>query len=349
MTPGFYNTKNDDIVISLSSNVDKAYVNDIITYTINIKNVSNTPINASIVSASLSSGIKYKEKSLYINKIPNFDEDITEGLLIETIQKDEEIVITFDTIVASSPKNGIIETLSTINYNIYNRKTNKFINKIKSSPSFIVRGLIQAQLQDYCIEDAIALDAESIPPDYEDDSYIDPSTNISVYMPPNKSNRKAVKYCKPLIPTHTHVEFSSVNLVTFKEVNLENLLVVTSGPIDIPSINSISVSLNFLDYHYTKSIQGKSLNNLESNRYILSTTILATYHLEYTANNSLQTMHTTTFERVFSTYIVLPEDYDMTYHTKLDYEIESVNYSMFRQNKIYCNALVLLFVNRKIK
>ena len=349
MTPGFYNTKNDDIVISLSSNVDKASIDDIITYTINIKNISNTHINASIISASLSSGIKYKENSLYINKIPNFDEDITKGLLIESIPKNEEIIITFDTIVASLPKNGIIESLSTINYNIYNRKTNTFTNNIKSSPSFIIKSLTQPQVEDYFTVDAIAVDSESMLSDYENDYPIDPSTNINVYIPPKKPSRKTMEYLRPLTPTHNHLEFSSVRLVTFKEVNLENLLVLSSAKIDIPSINAINVSLKFLDFHYTKSVRGKSLNNLESNNCILSTTILATYHLEYTANNAVQTMHTTTFERAFSTYIVLPEDYDITYPTKLDYEIESVNYSMFKQNKIYCNTLVLLLVNHKIK
>lgn len=125
----------ESMVITGEISTTSAVVGEIVTYTINISNDGDVPLNNVTVIASLDSSLQYMN-NLKINGIPK-EGNLVTGVNIGTLDVGEIRIINFDAKVVSVPPSGKISTKITTNYD-YNTfaskarlESNSNINEIK--------------------------------------------------------------------------------------------------------------------------------------------------------------------------------------------------------------------------
>lgn len=129
---------------------------------------------------------------------------------------------------------------------------------------------------------------------------------------------------------------------TFKEFCLDGVLVVPCPKLDIEEVNDLISDIKITNYHVIKTIKGVSHENRRLTGYKLIINGVLTQTLEYTANDIVQSVHSAYFERKFSTYIILPEDFKVGTNINLNGIIEDVYYNQLNSREVFSNITILL-------
>ncbi|MBN1040238.1 DUF11 domain-containing protein [Clostridium botulinum] len=129
---------------------------------------------------------------------------------------------------------------------------------------------------------------------------------------------------------------------TFKELCLDGLLVVPCPKLDIEEINELIADVKITNYHVIKTVRGVSDENRRLTGYKLIINGLLTQTLEYTANDVVQSVHSSYFERKFSTFIILPEDFQVGTGIRITGNVEDVYCSQLNSREIFSNVTLLL-------
>ncbi|MEG0844423.1 MAG: hypothetical protein RSD22_09290 [Romboutsia sp.] len=168
-------------------------------------------------------------------------------------------------------------------------------------------------------------------------SRVECSTDINYkYLASNNTLR--TKQCK-CVKSYLNIPIS-----TFKSISIDNYFEIESGKFDIFEINDVKASAVVTSYHIVKT--PKSISNegqvLSGYKLIVQGTV--TQSLEYVSDYFNQGLKTSTFESIFSSYIILPKDFPI--HSKLEVEaiVEDVYYYKVDSRRFFENVSMLLTV-----
>lgn len=132
---------------------------------------------------------------------------------------------------------------------------------------------------------------------------------------------------------------------TFKEINQDGILYVPIPKIAIQEVDIVNADAEILDYHVIRTMRGLSAENRRSTGYKLIINGLLTQNLEYTAVDALQSVHSSKFERKFSTFINLPEDYEEGSHIIVNARVEDINYHKLTEREVFTNITLFIEAN----
>lgn len=106
---------------SLIKKVDKSYatLDDILTYTVNLKNIGNTPANNVLFLDNIPTGTTLVPNSVIINGIlrPGENPEKNGGITLGTINPNKSVTLSFKVQVTTIPNPNIISNSSTVYYN----------------------------------------------------------------------------------------------------------------------------------------------------------------------------------------------------------------------------------------
>lgn len=132
---------------------------------------------------------------------------------------------------------------------------------------------------------------------------------------------------------------------TFKQFDLDGLLIIPCPKPNIEEINDIKVEVEIMKYKVIKTIKGISAENRTLTGYKLVINGILRQVVDYTANDVCQSNHSAQFERKFSTFIVLPEDIDPSSNIELNTVVEDVYFNQINDREILTNVTLLLNAN----
>ncbi|MGL4849138.1 MAG: DUF7507 domain-containing protein, partial [Clostridium sp.] len=103
----------------LVKSVDKVYasVGDVLTYTINLRNTGNVPVNNVVLKDTIPGGTSFVLGSVTVNGIPNILAVPNAGIPIGTINPQQNVVVTFKVKVTEIPTVNPIPNEAIVNYN----------------------------------------------------------------------------------------------------------------------------------------------------------------------------------------------------------------------------------------
>ncbi|MEG0857413.1 MAG: hypothetical protein RSG52_13140 [Terrisporobacter sp.] len=138
--------------------------------------------------------------------------------------------------------------------------------------------------------------------------------------------------------------YLSIPISTFKSISIDNYFEIESGQFDIFEINDVKASAVATSYHIVKTPRSTSNEGQILSGYKLIVQGTVTQSLEYVSDYFNQGLKTSTFESIFSSYIILPKNFPI--HSKLEVEpiIEDVYYYKIDSRRFFENVSMLLTV-----
>lgn len=157
-----------------------------------------------------------------------------------------------------------------------------------------------------------------------------------------RTSEKSIIKTKVIGPVSTKVQ---VSLPTFKQLDLDGMLIVPSPKPSIEEINDINVEIDIMSYHVIDTIKGLSVENRNLTGSKLVITGVIRHIVDYTADDKFQSNHSAYFERKFSTFIVLPEGFLSTSTIDVGAVVEDIYYKQINEREIFTNVTLVINAN----
>lgn len=129
---------------------------------------------------------------------------------------------------------------------------------------------------------------------------------------------------------------------SFKEIGLDGILVVPYPKLDIEEVNELTANVEITNYYIINTLIGESDENRKLTGFKLIINGLLTQSLEYTANDNIQSVHSAFFERKFSSFIVLPADFQIGTEIRVKGIVEDVYFNQLNSREVFSNVTILL-------
>lgn len=135
------------------------------------------------------------------------------------------------------------------------------------------------------------------------------------------------------------------NSSNFKQISVQEYLMIPNGNIDIESINSISGYVEGVKCHTIKTMKTTSLEGqiLSGNKIIIYGTLKIV--VQYTACDYSQSVHSVKYNIPFTTFVVLSSNYITSNKVEIDARVENIDHNVVSCKKFFVNASI--FINIK--
>lgn len=262
---------NPSIYISKSSDKEKAFLNDIITYTIKIINNGDLFLDRIILKDDTYKNLEIIEDSFKINSknINNFS--LEKGVDIGSLNVNDCIIIEYQCVVTG-------KCLSC------NLKNNTFVE------------------YNYCLDNGLV-----------------------------KKRQSDIINCD-----------LSVSLPSFKQICIEEYINLPKFKEDIGSIEYINTDVIIKNYHTIKTpvaISNEGIS-LSGNKLIIHGSIEQV--IRYCIKDSKNSIHSFEHEMPFSTFIILPIDYQLGSKVHIDTSIEHIHYNLVNTRRFFESLNILI-------
>lgn len=149
-------------------------------------------------------------------------------------------------------------------------------------------------------------------------------------------NTLRTRACEP-IKSHLKIPIS-----TFRSISIDNYFELESNMFDIFEINDVKVSAKVSNFHIVKTPTSISNEGQVLSGYKLIVQGILTQSLEYVSDYFNQGLKTSTFESVFSSYIILPHNFPLYSKLEIESTIEDVYYYKVDSRHFFENVSILL-------
>lgn len=129
---------------------------------------------------------------------------------------------------------------------------------------------------------------------------------------------------------------------TFKELTQDGVLVIPYPKLEIEDLNNLTADVEITNFHVIKTLKGVSDENRRLTGHKLIINGIVNQTLEYTANDEVQSVHSSCFQRKFSSFIILPEDFEVGAHVDVKGVVEDVYYNQLNSREVFSNVTILL-------
>ncbi|MEG0282962.1 MAG: hypothetical protein RR662_07290 [Clostridia bacterium] len=136
--------------------------------------------------------------------------------------------------------------------------------------------------------------------------------------------------------------YLNMPLSTFKSISIENKFELESGKFDIFDINDIKAQVKVNSFHIVKTPTSVSNEGQILSGYKLIVQGVIAQSLEYVSDYFNQGLKTSTFESVFSSYIILPHNFPIHSKLKVESFIEDIYYYKIDSRHFFENISLLL-------
>lgn len=137
-----------------------------------------------------------------------------------------------------------------------------------------------------------------------------------------------------------------LEITTFKQMSIETYLRIPEVKPNIETINTMTGSIDQLACHVIETVQGKSTEGQNLTGYKLIIRGQVNLVIEYTALEETQHVHSAHYTVPFSTFIILPADYEIGSKIEITGMIEDIYYNAIDIRTFFANITALL--NAKI-
>lgn len=129
---------------------------------------------------------------------------------------------------------------------------------------------------------------------------------------------------------------------SFKQIGFDKQITIHNGKPDICEINDLKATIKITNYNIihtsiAKSSEGKLLSG---NKLIIHGVI--NQILEYVADDVIQSVNTDSFSTPFSSYIILPKDYNLINKINIESSIENIYYDTIDSRNFFESINILL-------
>lgn len=166
-------------------------------------------------------------------------------------------------------------------------------------------------------------------------SRLEISTNIKYKYLANDSTLRSRE-------TDNFKSYLNIPLSTFKSISIENKFELESGKFDIFDINDLKADVRVKNFHIVKTPTSISNEGQILSGYKLIVQGVITQSLEYVSDYFNQGLKTSTFESVFSSYIVLPNNFPIHSKLKVESTIEDIYYYKIDSRHFFENISLLI-------
>ncbi|HDR7771328.1 TPA: DUF11 domain-containing protein [Bacillus paranthracis] len=101
-----------------TANVNSAHLGDFITYTLTFTNNGTIPVNNVLITDPLPPEVTFYPNSVTVNGVARPGTSPTIGILINTVNPSESVVVRFIVQVTAEPRNGLIQNTARIRYTL---------------------------------------------------------------------------------------------------------------------------------------------------------------------------------------------------------------------------------------
>ncbi len=101
-----------------TANVNSVQLGDFITYTLSFTNNGTIPANNLLITDPLPPEVTFYQDSVTVNGVLRPGSNPTIGILIETVNPEESVIVRFFVQVTSEPQNGLIQNTARVRYTL---------------------------------------------------------------------------------------------------------------------------------------------------------------------------------------------------------------------------------------
>lgn len=135
-----------------------------------------------------------------------------------------------------------------------------------------------------------------------------------------------------------------MSISSFKQLNIDEYLIINSSKPDIKEINNLKVLIDINTYNVIQTSIAKSSEGKILSGYKLIVHGLLNQIVEYVADDVIQSVHTDSFTTPFSSYIILPQDFNVINNVIIEPTIENIYYNRIDTRSLFESISVLLMV-----
>lgn len=129
---------------------------------------------------------------------------------------------------------------------------------------------------------------------------------------------------------------------SFKQVNIDECLMLNCDKPDIEDINDLKANIDITSYNVIKTSIAKSSEGKILSGYKLIIHGVLNQILEYVADDIIQSVHTDSFCIPFSSYIILPKDFNLINKITIEPTVENIYYSKLDKRSLFESINILL-------
>ncbi|MGL4742680.1 MAG: DUF11 domain-containing protein [Sarcina sp.] len=135
-----------------------------------------------------------------------------------------------------------------------------------------------------------------------------------------------------------------MGISTFKQLSIEEEFVVPMNKPNIAEINELIGTINIFKYHLIETPKITSQENQILTGHKLIVSAYLNIMIKYTALDEEQSVHSMNYKILFSTFIVMPENYNIS--SKIDVKgiVEDMYSNTYDERKIFINTTGLINV-----
>lgn len=136
----------------------------------------------------------------------------------------------------------------------------------------------------------------------------------------------------------------SMNISNFKQISIDEYITLPLKNNGIQEINNIKVDVKITKFNTIKTSIAESLEGQGLSGYKVIIHGILAHAIEYTSDTMAQTVHLTEYTSQFSTYIVLPKNFNFGDTIEIDSSIEDIYFKAIDKRSFYVNKTILLTV-----
>lgn len=143
-------------------------------------------------------------------------------------------------------------------------------------------------------------------------------------------------------PSSTSTDIINLGIANFKQISIEEYLKIPPQKPDVDQINVANASINIVKCHVVRTNKVKSIEGQILSGYKLIIYGMLKITIEYTACDKSQSVHSAHYDVPFSTFIVLPENYNTGSKMEVDPVVEDVYSKVVNCRLFFANITALI-------
>ena len=147
-----------------------------------------------------------------------------------------------------------------------------------------------------------------------------------------------------LPPEVAKVDTIEMGMSNFKQFNIESYLSIEEGKANIKNINTARGTIDINSYHVIKTTPNISNEGQYLTRHKLIISGRLNFIIEYAGVDSGDTVYSSDYYIPFSTFIVLPEDYNLGSRIDIEGVAEDIYFKVIDERNFFANIATLINV-----
>lgn len=159
----------------------------------------------------------------------------------------------------------------------------------------------------------------------------------------NQANIEFEYQLDPSFPIQTGVVSSNKVIIpifptSFKQLNIDEIVKIPSQKPDIESVLNVLVDVVITETRVIKTIKGTSIGGQKLTGFKLIVQGKLNQKVEYVADKAEQSVHSAHFVAPFSSFIILPEDFEESTNVEVEAFIEDIFYKIVNRRTLFKNV-----------